>query len=331
MTPRRPEATGTAGWPSDPGTTRFVVGANLPWVDYGNDFGASAWHPAGGLSARPESLARLDRTLGSVRQDGIGIVRHFLLCDGRSGIRFDDAGRPTGLDDVFFADVDALVAAARRHAVRLIPTLLDFHLCAPRQMIAGVQLGGRAHLLREDRGRGALIDRVLAPILERYGEEDAILAWDLMNEPEWCVQGLPDSSWAPVPFSSVQAFLREAAAAVRGSARQPVTVGSAGTWNLDLVKPLGLDFYQVHWYEAFGWRALERPVRHLRLDRPVILGEFSGRHPRIPDVLQAARQAGYQGAFVWSLLANDGQSGYSPELVAWARANAGPGSGSRNA
>ena len=34
----------------------FQVGANLPWLQYGGDFGANAWSPRGGL-ARPERAA----------------------------------------------------------------------------------------------------------------------------------------------------------------------------------------------------------------------------------------------------------------------------------
>ena len=34
------------------------VGINLPWLDYGGDFGANAWQPDGGF-ARPEKQERL--------------------------------------------------------------------------------------------------------------------------------------------------------------------------------------------------------------------------------------------------------------------------------
>jgi hypothetical protein len=100
-----------------------------------------------------------------------------------------------------------------------------------------------------------------------------------------------------------------------------VTIGCAGTWRLSLVTPLDLDFYQVHWYDRFGWPALARPVAELGLqDRPVILGEFAGRSIRLADVLDAARQAGYEGALLWSALADDEQSAYPPALGEWVRA-----------
>jgi hypothetical protein len=295
----------------------FFIGANLPWVGYGTDFGASSWYASGGLSAQPAALARLDRTLHALRDDGISIVRLFVLCDGRSGMRVDADSLPVGPDSSLFADTDALIATALRHNTRLMPVLLDFHLCNPPRVIDGVQLGGRAHLMTSPQGRAALIDHVLQPLVERYANNETIAAWDVMNEPEWCLD--PPRS---VPFEALQTFLRMAVERVQAAARQPVTVGSAGTWRLDLVRPLGLDFYQVHWYERFGWRALEGPVAALGLDRPVILGEFSGRSARVASVLDAAQRAGYRGALVWSVLADDDQSGYPAEIGRWMRAQA---------
>ena len=298
---------------------RFVVGANLPWIDYGTDVGASRWFPEGGLSCKPEALERLDKTLGTLALDGVTVVRLFLLCDARSGVVFDDNGLPVALDHAVFADIDALTAAARRHHLGLLPVLLDFHLCREPEVVNGVQLGGRSHLIVQPDARGAFIDRILRPIVERYGTDDAVVAWDVMNEPEWCLRRRPFSRTG-VRFDVLQRFLGETVDCVRQFARQPVTVGSAGTWQLDLVTPLGLDFYQVHWYERFGWPALTRPVGELGLgDRPVILGEFAGRDVRLDEVLAAAKGAGYEGALVWSALADDPASAYPPDLGAWIR------------
>ena len=302
---------------------RFVVGVNLPWVGYGTDFGASAWFPEGGISHRPEALDRLDRTLAQIARDGMPVVRVFLLCDARSGVRFDGRGFPLGLDESVLPDIDAMLAAARRHRVGIMPVLLDFHLCAAAQMVNGVQLGGHAQLINDAGARRAFMVRVLGPIAERFANDEAVVAWDVMNEPEWCLRGGPLMRGTAVPFETLRLFLGEAVACVQQSAPQPVTIGCAGTWRLDLVTSLGLDFFQIHWYERFGWAALARPVADLGLpDRPVILGEFAGRSARIADVLHAARHAGYAGALVWSALADDEQSAYPPALGEWIRAQA---------
>ena len=302
------------------GSHRFVVGVNLPWIRYGTDVGSSAWHPAGGLSAQPDALDLLDRAFAALAADGLTIVRTFLLCDARSGVRFDDDGVPAGLDDAVFADLDALLASARGNGIRLMPVLLDFHLCKPLRVVHGVQLGGRSRLIADPPARAALVDLVLRPIVERYGSDEAIVAWDVMNEPEWCLETGTRSRRRGLPFETLQEFLYEAVRGIRESARQPVTIGCAKTSGLDLVRPLDLDFYQVHWYERFGWAALERPVADLGLgDRPVILGEFPGRSPHTADVLDAAKRAGYEGALVWSVLSEDDQSAYPADVVSWAR------------
>ena len=295
---------------------RFVIGVNLPWIGYGTDVGASLWFPAGGLSHRPEALDRLDRTLGDLARDGISVVRLFLLCDARSGVRFDDQGFPIGIDEAVFPDVDAMATAARRHAIGLMPVLLDFHLCDVPTIVNGVQLGGHSRLVADPDAGAAFIDRVILPIVARYASDEAVIAWDIFNEPEWCLR-------QAVSFEALQRFLGDAVTCVQRTATQPVTIGCAGTWRLDLVRPLGLDFYQVHWYDRFGWRALARPVADLDLDdRPVILGEFAGRGTRIREVLEAAQRAGYEGALIWSVLAEDAQSAYPPVLAEWIRARA---------
>ena len=310
-----PDAGKMTVWLRDAPDT-FALGANLPWVGYGTDFGANAWSPSGGLAAKPDRLARLNDTFARLSDDGISLVRVFLLCDVRAGVRFDRDGLPIGLDDALFADIDVLLESARRHAVRIIPALFDFHLCSPAKVIDGVQVGGRSHLVTTSEGRSALVESVLAPVARRYGNDEAIAAWDVMNEPEWCLR-LASSRHTRDPFGPLQTFLERAVRCVRAHAMQPVTVGCAGTWQLDLVRPLGLDFYQVHWYERFGWSKLAQPVTSFALDRPVLLGEFSGRTPRLARVLDTARRAGYRGAFVWSVLADDDQSAYPGEFVTW--------------
>ena len=301
---------------------RFVIGVNLPWITYGADVGASRWFPDGGLSQQPAALDRLDRVLSTIAADGIRIVRTFLLCDARSGVLFDRAGVPTRLDDAVLLDIDALLATARRHGIGVMPVLLDFHFCGEPAIVEGVQLGGHSAVVATPDAREAFVHRILASTVERYRNDATIVAWDVMNEPEWCLPGgLFDRT--AVPFDALQRFLGDCVAYIQRTASQPVTIGCAGTWRLDLVRPLGLDFYQVHWYERFGWSALTRPVAELGLDdRPVILGEFAGRSARIGDVLDEARRAGYEGALVWSALADDAHSAYPAQLVQWVRDHA---------
>jgi hypothetical protein len=289
----------------------FVVGANLPWIAYG-DFGANAWQPTGGMHTRADALSRaLDR----VAMVGLRRIRWFMLCDGRAGIRFAPDGAPLGLDDWFFTDVDAAIAAAGDRGIEIMFVLLDFLWCDAARSAAGVQLGGRGDVLADGASRAALLDCVFTPIFRRYAGNPHIFAWDIMNEPEWATCELGARPRRPcVSVAAMREFVRETAALVHDHAGQAVTVGSASAHWVQTWAGLGLDFYQTHWYEHLEPRApLATPVRFLDLDRPVILGEFPSRlaPDQLRRILDTARAAGYAAAFVWSVLADDTASDFA--------------------
>jgi hypothetical protein len=276
----------------------FLRGANLPWLHYGIDFGANSWRPEGGV-AQPRERDRLDRTFDALERDGVQLLRWFLFCDGRAGIEQSRSGRPRGLDNCVFRDVDAALEIARRHGMRVMFVLLDFLLCDTPRLVKGVQLGGRASLLQQPDLRDELLARVFSPLLKRYADEPAIFAWDLINEPEW----ITSADWI-----EIDAYLREAAALIHEETSQPVTAGSAGVGWRERYCDIDLDFYQVHWYDRLRHQpALETPVDTLGFDKPVILGEFPSRGSILApgEILDIARSAGYAGAFYWSHLASD--------------------------
>ena len=141
----------------------FLIGANLPWVHYGIDFGANAWRPEGGI-AQPEERAQLELAFAQ-----LAAIRRATTCAGFSsatGARaseFSAGGRPLGLDEFVFRDVDAALDIASRHGIRIMFVLLDFLWCDPVSATRGVQMGGRAHVLADPRSRDALLDLCPAP------------------------------------------------------------------------------------------------------------------------------------------------------------------------
>lgn len=273
----------------------FVFGANLPWFEYGLDFGGNAWRPAGGIG-RSDARERATRELASLAQSGVQALRWFLFCDGRSGIRFDQRGQPAGIDDFVARDIDAALELAGRQNLGVLFVLLDFHWCHPARVIDGVQLGGRAGVLSDRNARASLLEYVVRPVVERYAGESSILAWDIFNEPEW------------VDRDGLKRFLREAIVTIRSCSTRPITIGSAGARWRSWYRDLDVDFYQVHWYDSLEKQPrLETPVAALGFDRPVLLGEFPtrGSQRAWQEIFEAARSAGYAGAFYWSALSND--------------------------
>ncbi len=307
--------------------TPFVVGVNLPWLNYGCDFGASAWSRDGGVGrapcpdALPEALARL-------AAQGTRLLRWFVLCDGRSGVQWGDDGAPLGLDAFFLRDFDAALALAADHGLALMPVLFDFlwfHAARPHD---GVQMGGHAEVVADEDRRRLLLANVVEPILRHAAASPVIHSWDILNEPEWATRGvgawLEDGGVWPAEMRS---FLAEVAERVHALTDKPVTVGSATARWRGLVSGLGLDFYQFHWYDHLeGEAPLERPVGAMKLDRPVILGEFPtrGSARSVTAILDAARTAGYRGALAWSALGDDEASDYfasAEEIGTWRAEN----------
>src|SRR3954470_12554650 len=126
----------------------FVFGANLPWFNYGFDFGANAWSPAGGVG-RSDAREHVSREIAILAGTGVQAIRWFLFCDGRAGIVFDERGRPAGIDECVLRDVDAALEFAGRERLRVVFVLLDFHWCLPGRIVDGVQLGGHAGTLTD--------------------------------------------------------------------------------------------------------------------------------------------------------------------------------------
>lgn len=292
----------------------FWVGVNLPWLDYGLDFGTNAWQPHGGVASSRARRARLQAVCEELEGRGCRVVRWFLIGDGRAGVRFASDGTPLGLDDRFFADVDLAIATAGRHRLLILFVLVDFLWFRRARTLRGVRMGGHKRTVADAGERARLLARVFAPILARYGQEPVIWGWDLCNEPEWAVRRVAARPASTVSRRDMTAFLREAAGCAHEHASQPVTVGLASLRGISLVRDARLDLYQVHWYDALQRRSpLETPVGSLGLDRPLLLGEFPTRGSRRPasEIVACAKRAGYAGALAWSVMAEDRASDFA--------------------
>ena len=246
-----------------------------------------------------------------------GVVRVFVLGDGVAAPEFGATGEVTGFDDVFFADFDALVAAAGQQGLQLIPVLLDFGWCDSPTLQGGVQVGGHADIIRDALKRQTFLDRALTPLVTRYGQRAEILAWEIINEPEWAMLGVPSLPLVgdPVSIFDMQDFVKACATRIHSLTTQKVTVGSARRRWVTYWKGLGLDLYQFHWYESdapqdpFPWPR----CADLGLDKACFIGEVpsaSTQHTT-SDFLQAACNGGYQGLLVWSYRAGDAFSSFT--------------------
>ena len=115
---------------------------------------------------------------------------------GRSGIRFDSAsGLPTGLTGGVLEDVDLALAIARAQAIRVVFPVLDFSI---------QKSDAHPQVVRTDSGRKAVKENVLSPVLARYAREDSILAWEVMNEPEYVTSDFLESPYVTLSLISME-------------------------------------------------------------------------------------------------------------------------------
>jgi hypothetical protein len=327
----------------------FIHGCNYPWssdgstIFYGLDFGANVWGSHLGVSTR---RAAVERDFAEMAALGFTAARWFLFCDGRAGIEYDERGMPVGVDAHLFTDLDAALEIAGAHGIRLDLVAFDHRwmFSGVRETIADPVSGdlldarlpeGRARILLTPAGHDALFDKVLVPLVTRYGPAGAradlapqVLAYEFMNEPDFVIdeweQDLSSHVAAPLPFEVLMELVGRFSGIVHTRSAALTTLGGARlrnlwAWDDDA---LGLDVVQLHTYpdtrqpqvdeDPYGLAAAELGVR-----RPVLLGEFPGnprqQHPAnvnppdrgLEDYLESCLAGGYVGAWPWSFSGTD--------------------------
>jgi hypothetical protein len=285
--PTLPPATGapavgaTVSWN---GSNYYLHGANVPWVNWGCDFGCAA--NSGVSNAGVKGL--LDAKFATAVAGGMHTFRWWTFEGTPWQIRTDTSGTPTGVDAAVYADFDAAIALANKYDLYYNFVLFSGPTAVPTAWLT-------------DATKRAALANALAPLFQRYGTNPRVLSWEIFNEPEFDI-------WAgKIDQASVQATVRAIGTAVHANSRAYVTVGSAHLDGLGMWKGQGLDYYQAHWYDYMGsggWCALctdyAAVVARFGLDHPLVIGElYVGTDT--PGRFQTFYQKGYAGAWSWSL------------------------------
>jgi len=305
------------------GGSWYLFGANYPWLNYGNDFGSNAFGTYG--VSNSTTNATIDADFAAMAAEGIHTVRWFVFTDGRAGITFGS--------DFVFPDLDAAVALAKKHNLYLDLVLLDFGWMFNATSSGGVQLGGHAGVINTAAGQQALINNVFVPVFKRYANTPQIISWEVMNEPEWAITEDGSVNGAisqPSSLVNFQNFTKSVANAVHANSASYVTVGEASLkWAAQWVG-LGLDFYQIHfydWMQPFAISNLYGPTyASLGLDLPVVVGEYPAANSSTAtyqQYLDTWFNNGYAGAWSWSYKAVDSNAAPNTSTTqTWAAAHA---------
>ena len=290
---------------------KFVLGLNYPWNEYSSDFGKTTWGNLGVSSLSGNS--DVDTHFATMAANGTRVVRWFLFGDGRASPEFDSLGMVTGLDDVFFRDIDAAFALAEKHKIYIMFVLIDFLWFNTAKDVSGTILSGHSDVATDPNKRQSFINNALIPLVTHINDNEWLFGWDLINEPLWATTdqlstlGDPISTIdEPISTEEMLTFLEGMRDAIKTHSNRMITVGTSSlaylsTWNSVV------DVYQLHYYEPapFNIHASTHGV-----DGKILLGEFATATAtstaNIKATLDAAYNLGYAGAFPWSFNASDG-------------------------
>ena len=282
------------------GGSWYLLGANVPWLNWACDFGCGA---NGGVSS-PSSQAELSRAFAELRASGAHTVRWWMFEGNAWQINRDSSGAPTTLNEAVYTDVDAALQLASTHDL-----YIDFVLFSNPSHLPSSWL--------TDPGRTRLV-AALRPLFSRYQGSPRIVSWEVFNEPEFDIWN------GNVSQGAVQATVRAIAEAVHSTSSAYVTVGSAMLDALPLWVGQGLDYYQVHWYpymDAGTWCVPCTDYATVRarfgLDAPLVIGElYAGPDAAPLNLMTDLYASGYAGAWAWSLFPDRTNDGLAIDMSA---------------
>jgi len=295
---------------------RFMYGVNYAWSRYGSDFGGVAAWSAPGVSRTPQIY--FDE-LTEMREAGANTIRWWVFPDFRGeGVRFDEDEMPLGLGATTAEDLDAALQVAEAADVYLMFCMFSFdafRYSGDPELNYAESLGP---IVRDSAKRAGLLDDVVRPIaklVEEHPLSYRVVAWDVMNEPEWAVRG-PDAyggdgfdgksdEFDTVTHGEMETFLAEAIQVLHEESSAPVSVGFAAAKWATAWHALDTDFHQFHMYDWIDryWPYDSTPAELGLDDKPLVMGEFPLNglvRASYQEMLETWWANGYAGALGWS-------------------------------
>jgi hypothetical protein len=305
---------GTAQTISYGGKDLFLNGVNIAWNNYGWDFGDNHLNYGGGNGYDP---IWWDETFTEVESFGGNCVRIWVHCKGEFNPLFDGSGKCTGLNVNFFENLDDVLQKAENHNLLVILCLFDFHL---------VDISGRQDLVKDTSKTNSYIKNALIPMVQRYNNQCNLLAWEIINEPEWIMQGVSGAGnygSSSISSTQMQRFVGLCASAIHQNTWKYVTVGSASIkWNASITPAVGnywsdqalrsatyndwyafIDFYQIHYYDWMGTSLspYSNTKSYWAFDKPTIIGETGNEgYYTYQQQYNFSHSNGYAGCFPWA-------------------------------
>jgi len=288
----------------------FPLGANYAWQDWDTDFSDNGW---------ANRFTTIKATFDDMSSKGVHAVRWWVFCNSYASPNFSAPGREglcTGLSINWVKHMKEAADYANSKNMKIYFTLSSFDIARNNNA------WNHSSIIDDLAVRKSYIDNAIKPIVQSLSDNPGVMGWDVVNEPEWMISstdngGQNDPTLTPFPLSTVRSYVKDMVDCIHLYAKQPVSVGSAsmkwistsGGGQYDFWSGLGLDFYDIHWYDWMTpwFNPLTMPASGLKLDKPVIIGEM------MPDTLNSSLKMTHEE--ILNGLVKNGYSGYL--LWAW--------------
>jgi hypothetical protein len=274
------------------GANWYLHGANVPWYNWGCDFGCNAANgKTGGVST---NLPTLSAGFARMKDAGMHVARWWVFPGDPAQILRDDSGAPTGIDPAVYTDFDAALQLAERYDIYYNFVLFS----APTNIPTTWQT--------DPAQRAKLID-ALGPLFARYADNPRIISWEPYNEPE-------NDIWK---FRIAQQAVVDTGTAIAQSvhANAPgtyVTIGNFKAEGMKMWINAGLDYYSPHWYDYMSSGDNCVICNHYShyaawgIDKPIVVGEYYSATLDTAPHSSTYRNNywytnGFAGAWSWSL------------------------------
>jgi len=221
-----PAATATPGAALNRINGYYLHGANMPWLNWAQDFG-------GGLDT-----VQTDAKLAAAQAAGMHVVRWWVFEGGAGHLQRDASGNPTGIDASVYTDLDAALAIAATHDIYLDLTLFS----SPGDVTWFA-----------NSSQHAAVATVLTPLFQRYASNPHVLSWEAVNE--------PDFNTGTATQAQIRDLISRIGVAVHASGPTLFAVDGTQASSVANWTGLGADYYMVDGYGSVpALPLLDKPV-----------------------------------------------------------------------
>jgi hypothetical protein len=293
---------------------RFMYGVNYAWHHFAGDFGGIAAWGQSGVSGEAQVY---QAEIGEMKQNGVSVIRWWMFPEfWTEGLLFDTDDNPTGVTVGVIADIEKALEIAEQEDVYLMLCIFSFDNFRPTRDEFGIHMVGITPMVTDAGKRSMLLENVVRPVaraVEQSPYSHRVIAWDVINEPEWAMTGpspygdedyTPNGELDAVTHAEMETFISEIIAVLRQESSALISVGAAAFKWANAWKNVDQDFHQFHMYSWVNdWWPYTNPPSHYGLDdKPLVMGEFPmdnlGGTP-YSDVVSSWYSNGFAGALSW--------------------------------